>query len=87
MDSFLKCSAELVDRNTKGTSEMPDIYDYFFRIRSRSVIWWMCNAGEDSKDDHDNQQLHKGEALLEQIAALLAVEQCQLKLGIEGSHC
>ena len=28
----------------------------------------------------------KGEALLEQIAAFLAVEQCQLKPAVEGSH-
>ena len=27
------------------------------------------------------------EGFLDQIAALFAIEQCQLKLGIEGSHC
>ena len=45
-----------------------------------------CNAGEDSKDDHDNQQLHKGEAFFKLVACFLALEQSELQCAVQGGH-
>ena len=43
--------------------------------------------GRQNADDHDHDhQLHQGEALFHQVAALFEAKHCQLQFGVRAGH-